>query len=89
MFELWQPTTNVLVAVSIIALQPPLLSYTGLSESTEIDVSPLQSKKALVPMEVTELGIVMDVSPLQWLKALKPMEVTELGIETEVSPLQS
>ena len=61
---LLQPETNVLVAVSIIALQLPLLSYTGLSESTEI-VSPLQSPKAPSPMEVTELGIMIEVSPLQ------------------------
>ena len=31
----------------------------------EIDVSPVQPKKAAYPMLVTELGIVTDVSPLQ------------------------
>ena len=45
-----------------------------------IDVRPLQPKKAALPIEVTELGMVTEVRPLQPEKALFPIEMTELGI---------
>ena len=50
-------------------------------------VSPVQSEKAELPMEVTELGIVTDDKLLQPLKASTPIEVTELGIVTDVNPV--
>ena len=53
------------------------------------DVSPLQSENALLPIEVTELGMVTDVSPLQHENAELPIEVTELGMVTDVSPMHS
>ncbi len=52
------------------------------------DVKPLQLAKALVPMDVTLLGMVMEVKPLQSAKALVPMDVTPLGILTDVRPMQ-
>ena len=84
MIVLWHPTTSVLVAVSIMALQLLRLSYARLLESTAMDVRPLQPKKAWSPMLVTELGMVTEVRPLQQVKAKLPMLVTELGIVTEV-----
>ena len=48
------------------------------------EVKPLQLLKAELPMEVTELGIVIDVSPLQEQNAALPMVVMELGMVTEV-----
>ena len=48
---------------------------------------PLQSSKALLPILVTELGIVTEVRPLQPAKAKSPILVTELGIVTEVRPM--
>ena len=52
-----------------------------------MDVRLLQLKKAIAPMEVTLLGIVMEVRPLH-LKAALPMEVMLLGIVMEVSSQQ-
>jgi len=60
-----QPETRVFVAVSIMALQLFLLSYTELLTSIEMDVRPEQCPKALTPMLVTLLGIVTDVRPEQ------------------------
>ena len=75
-----QPASKVFVAVSIIALQLSLESYLELPLSTTIDSKPLQSEKAELPMEETELGMVTLVKPLQPWKAQSPMKVTELGI---------
>ena len=52
------------------------------------DVRPLQLTKALSPILVTELGIVIEVRPLHVQKAKFPILVTELGIVTEVRLLQ-
>ena len=41
-------------------------------------VKPLQKLNALVPIEVTELGMVTSVKPLQQKNAWFPIEVTEL-----------
>ena len=41
-----------------------------------------------MPIEVTELGIVIEVRLLQYSKALSPIEVTELGMATDVKALQ-
>ena len=55
------PAINSLAEVFIIALQDSLESYTGLPSSTTIDVKPEQPSKADLPIDVTELGMVMDV----------------------------
>ena len=52
------------------------------------EVSPVQNKKALLPIEETELGMVKDPSPEQPEKAYMPIEVTEFGRVTDVSPEQ-
>jgi hypothetical protein len=49
-------------------------------------VSPEQPRKALLPIEVTELGIVTEVSTEQPEKALLPIEVTELGMVVFLQP---
>ena len=82
------PVTSVLVAVSMMALQPFLESYFGFPDSTTIVVKPLQPEKAPSPMDVTLLGISMEVKPLQLPKAPFPMVVTLLPMVTEVKPLQ-
>jgi len=61
----WQPVINVLVAVSIMALQPSRLSYTILPSATTIDVKAPQRLNATNPMLVTLLGIVTDFRPVQ------------------------
>ena len=52
------------------------------------EVRLLQPSKALLPMLVTELGMVMEVRLLEPWKAPSPMLVTELGMVTEVRLLQ-
>jgi len=88
MIVLLQPTINLFVDVSIIALQLSRESYVPLFLSTVTEVRLEQPEKALSPIEVTELGMVTEVSLEQSSKACSPMEVTELGIITEVSPEQ-
>ena len=51
-------------------------------------VRPVQLLKALSPMLVTLLGIVMLVRPVQYSKAPFPMLVTLLGIVMLVRPVQ-
>jgi hypothetical protein len=45
-----------------------------------------QPKNALLPMEVTELGMLMLVKPMRPSNALFPIEVTELGITVFSQP---
>ena len=52
------------------------------------EVRPVQPEKAVLPIEVTELGMVTEVRPVQFLKAEPPISVTELGMVTEVRPVQ-
>ena len=52
-------------------------------------VKPVHSRKAKLPIEVTEFGILTEVKPLQPLNAEEPIEVTELGIITEVNPVSA
>ena len=52
-------------------------------------VSPLHSKKTLLPITVTEFGIDMLVNSTQYPKAIEPMDVTEFGITMSVKLLQS
>ena len=54
-----------------------------------ISVRPLQYAKALSPMLVTELGIVIEVRLSQLLKAFTLMLVTELGITVVRQPQMS
>ena len=82
------PFINVFEAVSISALQPYRESYTLFPSSTTMEVKPLQSHKASLPMRVTLSGIVMEVKPMQAPKAAPPMLVTPSGIMMEVKPLQ-
>ena len=51
------------------------------------DVSPEQPLKALIPIDVTLLGIVTDVRPEQLAKAKFPIDVTLLGITVFGPPL--
>ena len=71
-----QPATNLLVEVSIIALQLLRLLYTLLLLSTMILVKLLQSINTEAPMLVTESGIVMPVKLLQCQNAELPILVT-------------
>ena len=80
-----QPYNNLFVAVSIIALQLSLESNTGLLLSTTIDSNLLQYENIPVPIEVTELGIVIEVN-LLIANAPLPIVVTEFGITIEVIP---
>ena len=86
---LLHPTRRALLSVSIIALQLLRESYLGFPFSTTIDVKPEQPLKALMPIDVTELGMVTDVKPVQPKKAWSPIVVTELGMVTEVKPVHS
>ena len=61
MIAFLQPTINVLVPVSIIALQLSLESYNELFESTAMDSIDEQPENAWIPMEATLFGIVIDV----------------------------
>jgi len=81
-----QPAINVLVAVSIMALQLLRESYFGLSLATEMVARPEQPSNAQPPMEVTELGMLMAVRLEQPENAPMPMEVTELGIVVFLQP---
>ena len=60
---LLNPWINVLVAVSIIALQLFLLSYVWLLLSTTMLVKLLQPANGASPMLVTLDGIVIEVRP--------------------------
>lgn len=59
-----------------------------MSLSTLIEVNPVHSPKADLPILVTLLGIDTEESPLQPLKALSPIFVTVFGIKIEVKPVQ-
>ena len=64
-----QPVINMLVLVSMMALQLFRESYFVFPLSTFIEVRPLQPEKASLPMEVTLLGMVTEVSLSQLMKA--------------------
>ena len=82
MIVLSQPSINVFVEVSMMALQLFLESYTVLPFSTTIE---LKFEPPTVPsIYVTLAGIVMEVRPLQPQKAPPPMLVTLFGIVMEV-----
>ena len=70
----------VFVAVSIIALQLFLESYTVLFSFTTILVNELQPENASEPILVTLSGISMLVNELHIKNALLPMLVTLSGI---------
>ncbi len=64
-----QPAMRVLVAVSMIPLQPLRESYTVLPFCTDIEVSPVHALKDAGSILVTEAGILMLVKLLQASKA--------------------
>ena len=59
-----QPTINLLVKVSFIALQLFLESYTVFPSSTIIEVKEVQPEKAPSSIEVTLFGITIEVKEL-------------------------
>ena len=71
-----------------MALQLLRESYIVLPSSTTIEAKLLHPEKALVPMDVTLLGMVTEVKPLQRAKVASPMDVTLLGIVMEVRLVQ-
>ena len=75
-----QPLIMVFVAVSMIALQFSRESYTLFSTSTVIDAREEQPEKQLLPMLVTDDGMLMAVREEQPLKQLLPMLVTDDGM---------
>ena len=84
-----QPAINVLVAVSIMALQLLRESYLGLSLAAEMVARLEQPENAPSPMVVTEVGMLMAVRPVQPSNAPSPMVVTELGMLMAVRLRQS
>ena len=84
MVEFMQPAINVLLSLSMIALQLSLESYLALLGATTIDVKLEQLRKATSPMLVTPLPMTTEVKLEQLAKAELPMLVTLLGISTEV-----
>ena len=83
-----QPAINVLLAVSMMALQLPRESYVVFPLATTMLVRLAQDPNAPLPMLEVELPIETLVKPLQPLNAWGPMVVTELGIVTSVRDTQ-
>ena len=52
------------------------------------DVREAHSRKAYLPIEVTEFGMITDVRKAQSPKASSPIEVTESGISMVFSDVQ-
>jgi len=75
-----QPAINVLVAVSIMALQLLRESYFGLSLTTEMEARPEQPRNAQPSMFVTELGMSMLEREVHSANAIHWIEVTEFGM---------
>ena len=75
-----QPKINLLVEVSIIALQLFLESYIVFPSSTLIVVKDVQPEKALFPIEVTLSGITIEHKDVQPQKAAQLILVTLSGI---------
>ena len=83
-----QPTTRVLLAVSIMALQLSRESYFVLPASTLRLVKLEQLENAPFPMLVTDEGMVMLVKPVQPWNAHPSMLVTDEGMVMLVKPVQ-
>ena len=62
------PNSNLLLLVCMMALQLSRESKVVLASSTTMEVRDWHCEKAVSPMEVTFLGILIDVMP----QALKP-----------------
>ena len=88
MMVVLQPLIRVFVAVSMMALQLSRESYTVFPSSTVMVSKLVQPSKGLIPIDVTELGMVIEVKP-DHPKAQSPMEVTELGISIELKTAHS
>ena len=71
-----QPEIRLLLAVSIIALQPSRESYFALFASTTILFRLLQPANAPLPIEVIVLGMLTAVRLVQFAKASSAMAVT-------------
>ncbi|MDY6374461.1 MAG: hypothetical protein SPK61_02745 [Bacteroidales bacterium] len=87
-FVFLQPETKTFVAVSIIALQLSLESYTVLFLSTVITLSSEHEPKAFGPIYLTLLGISIEVSDEHSKKADSPIDPTPSCINIEARPLQ-
>ena len=62
------------------------LKYRSLSPSSNVkDFNPVQLEKALLPMLVTELEMVIDVNPEQSEKAPFSIDIKQLGVVTAVN----
>ena len=88
MMVFWQPETNLLDAVLIIALQPLRESNHGFSDETTTLVNFLQPVNGLYPILETETGITTEVKPEQFSKAPESINVTDSGIVMDINPEQ-
>ena len=85
---LLQPTNNVLLLVSIMALQLLRESYLVFPLLTIIVSRLLHPLRMFIPMDVTLLGMVIEVNSVQSAKAM-PLIISMLfEITMEVKPLQ-
>ena len=82
-----QPPISALVLVLMMALQLFRESYTVFPASTMICSKLEHPRIGFVPMEVTELGMVIEVRLEQKENASLSMEITELGMSIEVKPV--
>ena len=78
------PKINLLVDVSIIALQLSRESYAGLPDATDMDCI-LHPTTIYEPMLVTDVGMLIDVNP-DLENALFPMLETLSGMVIDVNP---
>ena len=68
-----QPAINFLDDFSMMALQLLRESYLVFPDATDMEVRPLQPRKASLDISVTLAGMLMEVKPLQPEKAHQPI----------------
>lgn len=85
---LLHPIINSFVEVSIIALQSLRESYTLFPDSTTICPNLEQLLNAPMPIDVTELGMIIEDRSEQPSKAHLPIDVIEFGMTIEANPVQ-
>ena len=85
------PWTNVLVLVSMMALQLPFELKTGLSWSTTILDTLEVPPKAKFPMETTDFGMVIEVKLLHPLNAPNSKVVTfgKVALVRDLHPMKA
>ena len=83
------PAINLLVFVSIMALQLLRESYSGFLSATIMDIRASQPAKTDFPILVTPWGIAMDIRLLQHAKAYSSIFVTLSGRIMDVRAVQS